>query len=61
MTRDEFIKECNRIEKLIRTEFSHSQGTHGGDSWEYTSAAAGDLYEWEIADTAMHMEIISIF
>ena len=24
-------------------------------------AAAGDLYEWEIADTAMHMEIISIF
>ena len=23
-------------------------------------AAAGDLYEWEIADTAMHMEIISI-
>ena len=25
MTRDEFIKECNRIEKLIRTEFSYSQ------------------------------------
>ena len=24
-------------------------------------AAAGDLYEWEIADTAMHMEIISIY
>ena len=23
-------------------------------------AVAGDLYEWEIADTAMHMEIISI-
>ena len=23
-------------------------------------ATAGDLYEWEIADTAMHMEIISI-
>lgn len=25
MTRDEFINECNRIEKLIRTEFSYSQ------------------------------------
>lgn len=25
MTRDEFIKECNRIEKLIRTEFNYSQ------------------------------------
>ena len=24
-------------------------------------AAAGDVYEWEVADTAMHMEIISIF
>lgn len=24
-------------------------------------AAAGDLFEWEVADTAMHMEIISIF
>ena len=24
-------------------------------------AAASDLYEWEVADTAMHMEIISIF
>lgn len=24
-------------------------------------AAAADLYEWEVADTAMHMEIISIF
>lgn len=24
-------------------------------------AAAGDLYDWEVADTAMHMEIISIF
>lgn len=24
-------------------------------------AAAGDIYEWEIADTAMHMEIVSIF
>ena len=23
-------------------------------------AVAGDLYDWEIADTAMHMEIISI-
>ena len=24
-------------------------------------AAANDIYEWEIADTAMHMEIVSIF
>ena len=24
-------------------------------------AASGDLYDWEVADTAMHMEIISIF
>ena len=24
-------------------------------------AAAGNLYDWEVADTAMHMEIISIF
>ena len=24
-------------------------------------AVAGDVYEWEVADTAMHMEIISIF
>ena len=24
-------------------------------------ACASDLYEWEVADTAMHMEIISIF
>ncbi len=24
-------------------------------------AAAADLYDWEVADTAMHMEIISIF
>ena len=24
-------------------------------------AAAGDLYQWELADTSMHMEIISIF
>ena len=24
-------------------------------------AAANDLYEWEVADTAMHMEIVSIF
>ena len=24
-------------------------------------AVASDVYEWEIADTAMHMEIISIF
>lgn len=24
-------------------------------------AAAGDIYEWEVADTAMHMEIVSIF
>lgn len=24
-------------------------------------AAAGDIYQWELADTAMHMEIISIF
>ena len=26
----------------------------------YKRQVAGDLYEWEIADTAMHMEIISI-
>ena len=25
MTREEFIAECNRIEKLIRTEFGYSQ------------------------------------
>lgn len=25
MTREEFITECNRIEKLIRTEFGYSQ------------------------------------
>ena len=24
-------------------------------------AVSGDLYDWEVADTAMHMEIISIF
>lgn len=25
------------------------------------AAASDDIYEWEVADTAMHMEIISIF
>ncbi len=25
MTREEFIRECNRIEKLVRTEFGYSQ------------------------------------
>lgn len=67
---DEDINEIYQIRELLEGaafQMIFTTGRHEEYSYRIEEkvvrmcAAAGDLYEWEVADTAMHMEIISIF
>lgn len=67
---DKDIREIYQLRELLEGEAFKLIFTSGRNE-EYSfrieekvvrmCAAAGNLYDWEVADTAMHMEIISIF
>lgn len=67
---DKDIHEIYQLRELLEGEAFKLIFTSGKyDEYSYRieervvrmCAAANDIYQWEIADTAMHMEIISIF
>lgn len=67
---DKDISEIYQLRELLEGEAFRLIFTTGRNE-EYSfrieekvvrmCAAAGSLYDWEVADTAMHMEIVSIF
>lgn len=67
---DKDISEIYQLRELLEGEAFRLIFTTGQNE-EYSfrieekvvrmCAAAGSLYDWEVADTAMHMEIVSIF
>ena len=67
---DKDISEIYQLRELLEGEafrLIFTSGRHEEYSFRIEEkvvrmcAAAGSLYDWEVADTAMHMEIISIF
>lgn len=67
---DKDINELYQIRELIEgAAFNLIFSSGRNEEYSYRieekvvrmNAAAEDVYQWEIADTAMHMEIISIF
>lgn len=67
---DKDIAEIYQLRELLEgTAFKMIFSSGRADEYSYRieekvvrmNAAAGDIYEWEVADTKMHMEIISIF
>ncbi len=65
---DKDINEIYQLRELLEGRFPSDFYLRRYEEYSYRieekvvrmCATAGDLYEWEIADTAMHMEIISI-
>lgn len=67
---DKDIKEIYQLRELMEeAAFKLIFATGRNEEYSYRieekvvrmCASAGNLYEWEVADTAMHMEIVSIF
>lgn len=67
---DKDINEIYQLRELLEGgafQLIFTSGRHGEYSYRIEEkvvrmcAAAGDIYAWELADTAMHMEIVSIF
>lgn len=67
---DKDIKEIYQLRELMEEaafKFIFASGRNEEYSYRIEEkvvrmcASAGNLYEWEVADTAMHMEIVSIF
>ena len=67
---DQDIQELNQLRELLEgAAFKEIFASGRQEEYSYRieenvvrmCAASGDLYDWEVADTAMHMEIISIF
>lgn len=67
---DQDINEIYELREILETEaFRKIFETGRAEEYSYRieekvvrmCAAAGSIYDWEVADTKMHMEIISIF
>lgn len=67
---DKDIREIYQLRELLEGSafrLIFTTGRHGEYSFRIEEkvvrmcASAGDIYQWELADTNMHMEIISIF
>lgn len=67
---DKDINEIYQLRELLESEafrLIFSSGRHEEYSYRIEEkvvrmcASAGDIYQWELADTAFHLEIISIF